>query len=170
MRITNVGDKVLILHQDLWIGIWLVGDNVPRLPGFISVPVYMKWQNLALEATVDPRSADPDLENPPVPAVEHPEYGAPREIRQRPRPTAIKCLKDRSSEDQDVVDHSSSDNTPSTNLPPDCRPLDSAPVASDASDLTSIADDDSMSHVVTVVKALNDRDLSVSDIITVDPA
>ncbi|OWZ08023.1 LOW QUALITY PROTEIN: hypothetical protein PHMEG_00019499 [Phytophthora megakarya] len=30
MKITNVGDKVLILHQDLRIGIWLAGDNVSR--------------------------------------------------------------------------------------------------------------------------------------------
>ncbi|OWZ19693.1 LOW QUALITY PROTEIN: hypothetical protein PHMEG_0006022 [Phytophthora megakarya] len=72
MRITNVGDQVLILHQDLRIGIWLAGDHVPRLPGFISVGSrsYIRWQNLALEATVDPRSAgpDPDAEDPPRPA------------------------------------------------------------------------------------------------------
>ncbi|OWY91182.1 reverse transcriptase [Phytophthora megakarya] len=97
MRITNVGGKVLILHQDLRIGIWLAGDNVPRLPGFISVGSrrYMEWQNLALKATVDLRSADsdPDVEDPPWPAVERPEYETPRGILQRQRPTVIKCLK-----------------------------------------------------------------------------
>ncbi|OWY94876.1 LOW QUALITY PROTEIN: hypothetical protein PHMEG_00035271 [Phytophthora megakarya] len=56
MWITNVGDKVLILHQDLRIRIWLADDHVPRLPGFISVGSrrYMEWQNQAQETTVDP--------------------------------------------------------------------------------------------------------------------
>ncbi|OWY94411.1 reverse transcriptase [Phytophthora megakarya] len=143
MRITNVGDKVLILHQDLRIGIWLAGDHVPRLP-----------------------DSDPDAEDPPRPAVERPEYETPREILQRPRPTTIKCLKGGSDGDQEVSDPL--DNSPSDNPPLDCRPWDVASVASDGSDLSSIADDDSMSHVVTVVKALDDQDPCVSGITTAD--
>ncbi|OWZ19363.1 hypothetical protein PHMEG_0006402 [Phytophthora megakarya] len=150
MRITDVGDKVLILHHDLRIGIWLAGNHFPRLPGFISA------------------RPDPDAEDPPRPAVEHAEYETPHEILQRPRPTAIKCLKGGSSGDQEEVsDHPPSDIPPSDNRPLDCRPLDVASVASDGSDLSSIADDDSMSHVVTVVKALDDQDPSVSGITTV---
>ncbi|OWZ12586.1 LOW QUALITY PROTEIN: hypothetical protein PHMEG_00014226 [Phytophthora megakarya] len=123
MRITNVGDKVTcgsgseILHQDLRIGIWLAGDNVPRLPGFISVGSrrYMEWQNLALEATVGPRSADsdPDAEDPPRLAVERPEYETPRGMLQRPWPTAIECLKGGSSGDQGDSDHQPVNNPPS---------------------------------------------------------
>ncbi|OWZ18312.1 LOW QUALITY PROTEIN: reverse transcriptase [Phytophthora megakarya] len=143
MRTTNVSDKVLNLHQDLRIGIWLAGDHVPRLPGFISV---------GSRAAMDPRSADPD---PAVPAVERPEYGIVREKLQRPRPTAIKCLNGESSGDQEVFDHSSSDNPPSESLPPDCRPLDSVSVASYESNLSSIAHDDSMSHVTMVVGAVD---------------
>ncbi|OWY97400.1 hypothetical protein PHMEG_00032074, partial [Phytophthora megakarya] len=37
IAITNIGDEVLILHQDQRIGIWLAGDHVPRIPGFISI-------------------------------------------------------------------------------------------------------------------------------------
>ncbi|OWZ01854.1 reverse transcriptase [Phytophthora megakarya] len=172
MRITNVGHKVLILHQDLRIGIWLAGDHVPRLPGFISVGSrrYMEWQNLALEATVGLRSvdSDPDAEDPPRPAVELPEYETPREILQRPRLTTIKCLMGGSSGDQEVSDHPPLDKPPSDNPPLDYRPLDVASVARDGSDLSSIADDDSMSHVVTVVKALDDQNPGVSGITTAD--
>ncbi|OWY91121.1 reverse transcriptase [Phytophthora megakarya] len=130
----------------------------------------MEWQILALEATVDPRSADsdPDAGDPPRPVVERPEYEIPREILQRPRPTAIKSLKGGSSGDQKVSDHPPLDNPPSDNPPLDCRPLDVASVASDGSDLSSIADDESMSHVVTVVKAPDDQDPGVSDITTAD--
>ncbi|OWY94328.1 LOW QUALITY PROTEIN: hypothetical protein PHMEG_00035972 [Phytophthora megakarya] len=55
LSITNIGDEVLILHQDQRIGIWLTGDHVPRIPGYISIGSrrYMQWQNLALEATTD---------------------------------------------------------------------------------------------------------------------
>ncbi|OWZ11757.1 LOW QUALITY PROTEIN: reverse transcriptase [Phytophthora megakarya] len=149
MRITNVGDNVLILHQDLRIRDLAGRRSCPATTGLDFNGVPALYGNLALEATVDPRSADP--EDPPLPAVECPEYGTPREILQRSRPTMIKCPKGRSSEDQEVFDHSSSDNP---------RPLDSA----------SIADDDSMSQVATVVEALDDRDPGSSDILTADPA
>ncbi|OWY96505.1 reverse transcriptase, partial [Phytophthora megakarya] len=67
-----------------------------------------------------------------------------------------------------VPDHPPLDNPPSDNPPLDCRPLEVASVASDGSDLSSIADDDFMSHVVTVMKALDDQDPGVSDITTAD--
>ncbi|OWZ15795.1 hypothetical protein PHMEG_00010499 [Phytophthora megakarya] len=104
MRITNVGEKVLILHQDLRIGIWLTGDHVPRLPGFISVEPrhYMEWHNLALECDRGSWICTEDL---PGPAVERPEYGAPRAILQWPRLTPIRCLKAGSSGDQDMPDY-----------------------------------------------------------------
>ncbi|OWZ23622.1 LOW QUALITY PROTEIN: hypothetical protein PHMEG_0001474 [Phytophthora megakarya] len=45
ISITNIGDEVLILHQDHRIGIWLAGDHVPLIPGFISIGSrrYMEW-------------------------------------------------------------------------------------------------------------------------------
>ncbi|OWZ23106.1 hypothetical protein PHMEG_0002062 [Phytophthora megakarya] len=54
-KYTNIGGEVLILHQNQRIGIWLAGDHVPRIPGFISIGSrrYMECQNLALEATTD---------------------------------------------------------------------------------------------------------------------
>ncbi|OWZ12948.1 hypothetical protein PHMEG_00013819 [Phytophthora megakarya] len=60
ISVTNIGDEVLILDQDQQIGIWLAGDHVPRLPGFISVGSrrYMEWQHLALEASTDAGSED----------------------------------------------------------------------------------------------------------------
>ncbi|OWZ04616.1 reverse transcriptase [Phytophthora megakarya] len=124
----------------------------------------MEWQNLVLEATVDRRSvdSDPEAEDPPRSAVERPEYETPRGILLRPRPTAVKCLKGGSSGDQEDSDHQPMDNPPSDNPPLDCRPMDVVSVASDGSDLSSIADD--MSHVVTVVEALDDQDPGVSGI------
>ncbi|OWY92695.1 hypothetical protein PHMEG_00038192, partial [Phytophthora megakarya] len=84
ISITNIGEEVLILHQDLRIGIWLAGDHVPRIPGFISIDSrrYMEWQNLALEATTDTQSEEVEVGNPPMPAVERPEYETPRTILQ----------------------------------------------------------------------------------------
>ncbi|OWZ02618.1 hypothetical protein PHMEG_00025791 [Phytophthora megakarya] len=63
ISITNIRDEVLILHQDQWIGIWLAGDHVPWIPGFISICSrrYMEWQNLALEATTDTRSEEMEV-------------------------------------------------------------------------------------------------------------
>ncbi|OWZ09555.1 reverse transcriptase [Phytophthora megakarya] len=177
MRITNIGDKVLILHQDLRIGIWLAGDHVPRLPGFISVGSrrYMEWDPGATwSGKIRPskRPWIPDLRTRIRMRKIHQglQWNAPsmRFRVQRPRPTAIKCLKGGSSGDQEVSDHLPLDNSPSDNPPLDCRPLDEASVASDGSDLSSIADDNSMSHVVTVVRALDDQDPGVSGITAAD--
>ncbi|OWZ12287.1 hypothetical protein PHMEG_00014576 [Phytophthora megakarya] len=153
ISITNVGDEVLILHQDQRIGIWLAGDHVPRLPGFILIGSrrYIEWQNLALEATTDARSEDMGIEAPLEPAVERPEYQTPHTILQRPKTTSIKCRNVEASQDQDVPDCLPSDNSPSDKSSSDkstskTRPLDLASVASEESDLSSIADGDSISH------------------------
>ena len=37
VRVTNVSDKNLILHEDTKLGIWLTKDRVPRAQGFVSV-------------------------------------------------------------------------------------------------------------------------------------
>ncbi|POM63372.1 Hypothetical protein PHPALM_21243, partial [Phytophthora palmivora] len=37
LQITNVSDKAIILQEDVRVGIWLAGDHIPRMPGFVSV-------------------------------------------------------------------------------------------------------------------------------------
>ncbi|OWZ10688.1 hypothetical protein PHMEG_00016422 [Phytophthora megakarya] len=80
ISMTNIGDEVLILHQDQRIGIWLAGDHVPGIPGFISTGSrrYMEWLNLPLETTTDARSEDMGIKIPHTPAVERSEYKTPR--------------------------------------------------------------------------------------------
>ncbi|OWY92194.1 hypothetical protein PHMEG_00038900 [Phytophthora megakarya] len=163
-------DEVLILHQDQRIGIWLAGDHVPRIPGFISIESrrYMGWQNLALEATTDARSGDMEIKIPLAPAVERSEYETPRTILQRPKTMSIRCRKVDASQDHNISDclrsdDSPPDKTPSNKWPSETRPLDLASVASEESDLSSIADEDSISHVVTV-KELEDLDQATPDV------
>ncbi|OWY97869.1 hypothetical protein PHMEG_00031494, partial [Phytophthora megakarya] len=109
--ITNIRDEVLILHQDQRIGIWLAGDHVPRIPGFISIGSrrYTEWQNLAFEATSDIQSEEMEVKNPLVLVVERPEYETPRAILQRPKATLIQRLKVEASQDQDIPDCPPSD-------------------------------------------------------------
>ncbi|OWZ04400.1 hypothetical protein PHMEG_00023704 [Phytophthora megakarya] len=123
ISITNIRDEVLILHQDQRVGIWLAGDHVPRMPGFISIGScrYMEWQNLALEATTDTRSEEMEVKTPLVPAVERPEYETPRAILQIPKTTLIQCRKAEASRDQDIPDCPSSDESPSDKSPSDNR-------------------------------------------------
>ncbi|KAG6586702.1 reverse transcriptase [Phytophthora cinnamomi] len=63
LQITNVGEKKLVLCRDERIGMWLAGDRIPRLQGFVTVGSrrYLEWQNLALQATTEagPAKADP---------------------------------------------------------------------------------------------------------------
>ncbi|OWY95500.1 hypothetical protein PHMEG_00034483 [Phytophthora megakarya] len=123
----------------------------------------MEWQNLALEATTDTQSDEVEVENPPIPAMERPEYETPRAILQRPRTALIQRQKVEASQDQDIPDCSLSDETPpekspSDKSPSEVRSLDLASVASEESDLSSIADEDPMSHAVTVKEALEDLD------------
>ncbi|OWY94904.1 reverse transcriptase [Phytophthora megakarya] len=169
ISITNIGDEVLILHQDQRIGIWLAGDHVPRIPGFISIDSrrYMEWQNLALEATTDTRSEEIEGKNPLVPAVKRPEYETPRAILQRPKGNVDQRQKVEASQDQDIPDcppsdGSQPDKSPSDKSPSEMQPLDLAPVASEESDLSSIADEGSISHAVMVMEA-PDRDQVTPD-------
>ncbi|OWZ00679.1 reverse transcriptase [Phytophthora megakarya] len=175
ISITNIGDEALILHQDQRIAIWLAGDHVPRIPGFISIGSrrYMEWQNLALEATTDARSEDMEIEAPLEPAVERPEYKTSRTILQRPKTTSTMCRKIEAGQDQDVPDclpsdNSLSDMSPSDKSSSEIRPLDLASVASEESDLSSIADEDSISHAVAVKEALEDLDQATPDVWATD--
>ncbi|OWY98671.1 hypothetical protein PHMEG_00030508, partial [Phytophthora megakarya] len=142
VSITNIGDEVLILYQDQPIGIWLAGDHVPRIPGFISIGSrrYMEWQNLALEATAYTRSEGIEAKIPLVPAVERPEYETPRMILPRPKTTLIQRL---------MVDAST-----------DCLPSDDSPSDKSPSD----KHEDSILHAVTVKEALEDLDQVTPDI------
>ncbi|KAG6590990.1 Eukaryotic/viral aspartic protease, active site [Phytophthora cinnamomi] len=87
LQITNVGEKKLVLCRDERIGMWLAGDRIPRLQGFVTVGSrrYLEWQNLALQATTEagPAKADPPR-TPPPPMVERPKYPVPRAILRRP--------------------------------------------------------------------------------------
>ncbi|OWZ11645.1 hypothetical protein PHMEG_00015307 [Phytophthora megakarya] len=177
ISITNIGDEVLILHQGQRIGIWLAGDHVPRIQGFISIGSrrYMEWQNLALEATTDTRSEEMEVKIPLVPAVERSGYETPRAILQRPKATLIQYRKVGASQDQDIPDCLPSDNSPSDKPPSDkspteIRPLDLASVASEESDLSFIADEDSISHDATVNEALEDLDQVTSDVWATNPS
>ncbi|POM76967.1 LOW QUALITY PROTEIN: Hypothetical protein PHPALM_5736 [Phytophthora palmivora] len=83
LQITNVSDKTITLQKDVRIGIWLAGDHIPRMPGFVSVGSrrYMEWQNLALEASVEGDSEQVDLPaEPPEITVDRPSYPSPRAI------------------------------------------------------------------------------------------
>ncbi|OWY98374.1 hypothetical protein PHMEG_00030876 [Phytophthora megakarya] len=126
ISITNIGDEVLILHQDQRIGIWLAGDHVPP---FISIGSrrYMGWQNLALEATTDTRSEGIEAKIPLVPVVERPEYETPRMILPIPRTTLIQRRKAEASQDQDIPDCSPSDESPSDKSPSDKSPSEIRP-------------------------------------------
>ncbi|OWY92014.1 hypothetical protein PHMEG_00039147, partial [Phytophthora megakarya] len=176
ISITNIGDEVLILHQDQRIGIWLAGDHVPRIPGFISIGSrrYMEWQNLAFEATSDTRSEEMEVKNPLVTVVERPEYETPRAILQRPKATLIQRLKVEASQDRDIPDcppsdESPPDKSPSNKSPSEMRPLDLASIASEESDLSSIADEDPISHAVTVQEALEDLNQVTPDTWATNP-
>ncbi|EGZ10226.1 hypothetical protein PHYSODRAFT_338895, partial [Phytophthora sojae] len=86
MKVTNVSDKDLVLHRNERIGMWLAGDRIPRIPGYVSIGSrrYMEWQNLAFQATTYDRPTNQEAPTgPPVPAVERPIYPAPRAILQR---------------------------------------------------------------------------------------
>ncbi|OWZ09713.1 LOW QUALITY PROTEIN: reverse transcriptase [Phytophthora megakarya] len=137
ISITTIGDEVLILHRDQQIGIWLAGDHVPRIPGFISIGSrrYMEWQNLALEATTDTRAEEMEVEVPLVLAVERPEYETLRAILQRPKATLIQCRKCNPSNDEHAASM-----TQKTNMNPS-PVVEDQPGASDL-DLTWDSDQD----------------------------
>ncbi|POM80573.1 Hypothetical protein PHPALM_1570 [Phytophthora palmivora] len=102
LQITNVSDKAIILQEDVRIGIWLSGDHIPRMPGFVSVGSrrYMEWQNLALEATVEGRSEHNEiLMESTEPMVDRPSYPTPH-ILKRPEISQIQVKSVLMTEDQ----------------------------------------------------------------------
>ncbi|KAE9298972.1 hypothetical protein PR003_g23114 [Phytophthora rubi] len=88
LTITNIGEKRLILQGDERITMWLAGDRVPRLQGFVTAGSrrYLEWQNLALQATTDAKVSEKYRrpEQPDLPAVERPVYPTPRAILRKP--------------------------------------------------------------------------------------
>ncbi|GMF56553.1 unnamed protein product [Phytophthora fragariaefolia] len=75
-----------IMHGDTKIAMWLTGDRVPRLPGYVSVGSrrYAEWRNLAYQATTDENGVTPKQEEVQGPAVERPLYQTPPSILKRP--------------------------------------------------------------------------------------
>ncbi|OWZ20273.1 hypothetical protein PHMEG_0005337 [Phytophthora megakarya] len=147
--------------------IWRTEDHVPRITSFISIGSrrYMERQNLAVEATTDARSGDMEIKVQLVPAVERYEYETPRAILQKTKTAWIKCRNVETSQDQDVPGWLPSDNSPS-----EIRPLDLASVVSEKSDLSSIEDRDSVSHLVTVKETLDDLYQVTPDAWATDPS
>ncbi|KAE9014085.1 hypothetical protein PR001_g15224 [Phytophthora rubi] len=88
LTIANVGEKKPILQGDERIAMWLAGDRVPRLQGFVTAGSrrYLEWPNLALQATTDAKVSEKYRrpEQPDLPAVERPIYPTPRAILRKP--------------------------------------------------------------------------------------
>ncbi|POM58656.1 Reverse transcriptase, partial [Phytophthora palmivora] len=81
LQVTDISDRALTLHERSRVAMWLRGDRIPQIPGYVSVGSrrYAEWQNLAYQATTDEISEE-DIE----PAVERPEYVTPTAILPRP--------------------------------------------------------------------------------------
>ncbi|POM79837.1 LOW QUALITY PROTEIN: Hypothetical protein PHPALM_2400, partial [Phytophthora palmivora] len=115
LQITNVSDKAIILQEDVRAGIWLAGDHIPRMPGFVSVGSrrYMVWQNLALEATVERGSEhNESLMESTEPMVDRPSYPAPHAILKRPEISQIQVKPVLTTEDQSSAGIGLQDQTP----------------------------------------------------------
>ncbi|GMF49729.1 unnamed protein product [Phytophthora fragariaefolia] len=75
LPITNVGEKKLVLCRDVRLGMWLAGDRIPRLQGFVSVGSRQPTGTL------------------PEPLVERPKYQTPRAILRRLDPACISPIE-----------------------------------------------------------------------------
>ncbi|POM61922.1 hypothetical protein PHPALM_28985 [Phytophthora palmivora] len=86
LQVTNDSDCALTLREGSRITMWLSGDRIPRIPGYVSVGSrrYAEWQNLAYQATTDEISEVDINEQITEPAVERPEYVTPTAILPRP--------------------------------------------------------------------------------------
>ncbi|POM62666.1 reverse transcriptase [Phytophthora palmivora] len=86
LQVTNVSDRALTLHEGSRVAMWLSGDRIPRIPGYVSVGSrrYAEWQNLAYQATTDEISEAGTNEQITEPMVERPEYVTPTAILPRP--------------------------------------------------------------------------------------
>ncbi|KAE9278908.1 hypothetical protein PR003_g28385 [Phytophthora rubi] len=76
---------------------WLAGDRVPRLQGFVTAGSrrYLEWQNLALQATTDAKVSEKfqHPEQSDLPAVERPTYPTSRAILRKPSPGSDRRLR-----------------------------------------------------------------------------
>ncbi|KAE9272848.1 hypothetical protein PR003_g30078 [Phytophthora rubi] len=76
---------------------WLAGDRVLRLQGFVTVGSrrYLEWQNLALQATTNAKVSEKyqHPEQPDLPAVERPTYPTPRAILRKSNPGSDRRLR-----------------------------------------------------------------------------
>ena len=80
LKITNVSDHTLVLHEDTKIGMWLMKNQVPRAQRFFSLGSrrYAEWLNVAYEATTDQVDDAEDLRKEDEgPLVETPQYETP---------------------------------------------------------------------------------------------
>ncbi|POM60841.1 hypothetical protein PHPALM_30247, partial [Phytophthora palmivora] len=86
LQVTNISDRALTLHEGSRVAMWLSGDRIPRIPGYVSVGSrrYAEWQNLAYQATTDEISEAGTNEQITEPMVERPEYVTPTAILPRP--------------------------------------------------------------------------------------
>ncbi|POM65515.1 Hypothetical protein PHPALM_18754 [Phytophthora palmivora] len=71
LQVTNVSDRALTLHEGSRVAMWLSGDRIPRIPGYVST-------------TTDEISEVDTDEQITEPAVERPEYVTPTVILPRP--------------------------------------------------------------------------------------
>ncbi|EGZ24685.1 hypothetical protein PHYSODRAFT_424253, partial [Phytophthora sojae] len=85
LQLTNVSDRELVLHQGTRLAMWLAGDRVPRLPGYVSVGSrrYAEWRNFAYQATTDATKDVPEPADVQGSAVERPQYTTPTAILTR---------------------------------------------------------------------------------------
>ncbi|POM68913.1 Reverse transcriptase [Phytophthora palmivora] len=85
LQVTNVSDRALTHHEGSRVAMWLSGDRIPRIPGYVSVGSrrYAEWQNLAYQTTTDEISEVDINERITEPAVERPEYVTPTAILPR---------------------------------------------------------------------------------------
>ncbi|POM81104.1 LOW QUALITY PROTEIN: Hypothetical protein PHPALM_971 [Phytophthora palmivora] len=117
LQVTDISDRALTLHERSRVAMWLRGDRIPQIPGYVSVGSrrYAEWQNLAYQATTDEISEEDINEQVAEPAVERPEYVTPTAIL----PRSVGLIKSvKIAEDEDV-------NLPSGKCTPDQGKVDS---------------------------------------------
>ncbi|POM79027.1 Reverse transcriptase [Phytophthora palmivora] len=86
LQVTNVSDRALTLHEGSRVAMWLSGDRIPRIPGYVFVGSrrYAERQNLTYQATTDEISEADSYEQITEPELERPEYVTPTAILPRP--------------------------------------------------------------------------------------
>ncbi|OWZ01744.1 hypothetical protein PHMEG_00026807 [Phytophthora megakarya] len=103
LRITNVSERPVTLQRDTRVGIWLAGDHVPRMSGFVSIGSrrYAEWLNLALQATTEQQAVDEVIGTATKPMVDRPQYEPPTKIlagrRERPKAMIVMSASARES-------------------------------------------------------------------------